>query len=300
VNPRFALLFLAGIASAAPGIDIEGDDIYPESITSTADGTVIVGSAKRTIYRALAGATVAVPWIELEAASPRSVFGVFADERAGVLWGCTATYGPSETIPPRSALYGFDLATGAQKHRYPLPTEGALCNDIAVGRDGSVYATDTDNMEIVRLAPGSERLETWVGGGAFGPKGDVLDGIAVLGDRVIVNTLATGKLFAVRIGKSGSAQRVRPILLARPIEKPDGMRAIGRSTLLLAENVARGRVTRVRIRGDRARLSAVAENLPRGAVAVTASGNKIWVLERQPTETNGRQRRVRAEPMLLE
>lgn len=47
-----------------------------------------------------------------------------------------------------------------------------------------------------------------MGNGAFGPKGGALDGIAVFGNRVIVNTLLTSKLFSVPIqadGKPGDA-----------------------------------------------------------------------------------------------
>jgi hypothetical protein len=41
--------------------------------------------------------------------------------------------------------------------------------------------------------------------GAFGPKGGVLDGMAVLGKRAVVNTLATAKLFTVPIDAPGTA-----------------------------------------------------------------------------------------------
>jgi hypothetical protein len=68
---------------------------------------------------------------------------------------------------------------------------------VAVGTDGTAYATDTNNMDVVRLKRGATALEVWVGAGAFGPTGVVLDGISVLGKGVYVNTLVTSKLFTI-------------------------------------------------------------------------------------------------------
>ena len=90
-----------------------------------------------------------------------------------------------------SVLKSFDLNTGALKERYPLPTPGAFCNDIAVGSDDTAYVSDTENMEVDRLRNGSHQLQVWAGNGGFGPKGGVLDGISVLGNRLFVNTLET-------------------------------------------------------------------------------------------------------------
>jgi streptogramin lyase len=69
-------------------------------------------------------------------------------------------------------LKAFDLQTGALKKKYPLPTAGAFCNDIAVGTDGTAYISDTNNTEVDRLARGSNQLEVWAGKGGFGPKAD--------------------------------------------------------------------------------------------------------------------------------
>jgi hypothetical protein len=43
--------------------------VFPESITVTSDGTLLIsGSEKGIIYKALPGATVAQPWISREKA----------------------------------------------------------------------------------------------------------------------------------------------------------------------------------------------------------------------------------------
>jgi glucose/arabinose dehydrogenase len=47
--------------SYQPGVSVSGDDIWPEGLTSLADGTLIIGSARRAIYRAAPGVEKAQP-----------------------------------------------------------------------------------------------------------------------------------------------------------------------------------------------------------------------------------------------
>src|SRR5690606_2961449 len=231
-------------------IIIPGERVFPESLTSTSDGSIIMGSVgARTIFRARPGEGTAEAWIQPGTGGLQSIFGVLADERSGTLWACSGSFGPAGRAPQPAVLHAFDLKSGAPKARYPLPTPGAACNDIAVAADGTVYATDTTNMEVVRLKPGAAALEVWAGNGAFGPKGGVLDGIAIVDGNVVVNALVTGKLFSVAVNADGSAGKVVELKLDRPIERPDGMRTFGRGVLLV-ESGGGGRLTRVEIEGD--------------------------------------------------
>src|SRR4051812_25417762 len=64
-------------ATTAPVITIPGDKIFPESLTSTADGSVIFGSiGARTVFRAKPGSATAEPWIKPGTDGMRSVLGV--------------------------------------------------------------------------------------------------------------------------------------------------------------------------------------------------------------------------------
>ena len=135
-------------------------------------------------------------------------------------------------------------------------------------------------MEVLRLKKRARQLEVWAGNGAFGPKGGVLDGIAVLGDRVFANTLATSKLFGVAIERGGKAGAVTEIKLDRPISRPDGMRSFGKDSLLVVEGGA-GRLSLVTISGDSATVKTLSEGYPDGATAVTVVGDVAWVLEAQ-------------------
>jgi len=268
-------------------IVIPGEGITPESLTSTADGHVIIGSVgARTIWRAAPAAATAEAWIQPGTDGMQGVFGVFADDSTGTLYACSGSFGAPPAAgsppPPPSTLHTFDLATGAPKGKYPLPDAGGFCNDIAVDAAGNVYITDTSNMLVDRLAKGGTKLETWAGkDGSLGAKGGVLDGIAVLGDRVVVNALVASKLYAVPIGADGVAGKAVEIKTDRTVERPDGMRSFGGTDLLVAEGGGQGRLSRVTITGDTGKVSTLKEGFPDGPVAVTVVGTTAYVLEGQ-------------------
>ena len=291
VGVQVALLVAAAAASlahaAAPAeIVIPGERIFPESLTSAADGSVIIGSVgARTIFRAKPGSGAAEAWIQPGTDGMQGILGVFADDKSNTLWACSGSFGPpggppGGPPPPPATLHAFDLKSGAPKGKYPLPTAGAFCNDAAVDSNGNVYATDTNNMEVVRLKRGGAALEVWAGNGAFGPKGGILDGIAVLGKRVLVNALGTSKLFSVAIDgdKAGAVAEVK---LDRAIERPDGMRSFGKDSLLVVEGGGGGRLSRVTLSGDTGKTTTIKEGYADGPVAVTVAGTTAYVLEGQ-------------------
>jgi len=268
-------------------ISIPGDRLFTESLTSSRDGAVYVASygidgyGARTIYRASPGSAVAEIWIPPATDRSPGYLGVLVDDNTNTLWACVLPErmaGGPQTAP--SILRAFDLATGAIKASYPLPTSEAICNDIAIAEDGAVYATDTENMEIVRLRTGASALDVWSGKGAFGARGGILDGIAILGDRVFVNALATNRLFAVSIEPDGTAGPVSEIKLNHPILAPDGMRRFGQD-LLLVESGGQGRLSRVTLAGNSGEVTVLSEGYPGGAVAVTVVGTNAYVLEAQ-------------------
>ena len=272
---------VAASSSAAPAeLVIPGDKIYPESITSTADGRIIIGSiGARTIYVVKPGAATAEPWIQPDDAPTLGILGVFADEKTQTLWACFSSI--HDVQQPPSTLKAFDLETGALKDKYPLPTAGGFCNDIAVGADRTAYISDTNNMEVDRLAPGSHQLEVWAGNGGFGPKGGILDGISVLGNRLFVNALQTNKLFMVPIEATGKAGAITEVKLDRPIHNPDGMRSFGKDSVLIVEGGGEGWLSRIKIAGDSGQVTSLKQGYPDGAVSVAVVGTTAYVLEGQ-------------------
>src|SRR5690606_34134941 len=100
-----------------PGIRIGDTEVFPESVTSTSDGTVYAGSVKGNVYRASPGESVALPWIRTSDENGiLTILGVFADEARGTLWLCSVPnfFGP-ERSEGVSSLMAFDLESGEQK-----------------------------------------------------------------------------------------------------------------------------------------------------------------------------------------
>src|SRR6185295_16488842 len=118
----------------------------PENLTSSQDGTVYFGSTKKgTIYRAAPGATQAEPWILAYTTGLTNVLGVLADDKTSTLWVCQNATGGRDGVPVagQTALRSFDLKSGAAKGTYPFPSNGGVCNDMAIATDGTVYATES-------------------------------------------------------------------------------------------------------------------------------------------------------------
>ena len=274
--PLLAVLVIvsAGIGLGAPPlaeITLHGERLFPESVTSTSDGAIFAGSlAKHMVFKAAPGAAIAEPWISPGTNGLMDVLGVLADERAGTLWVCSSNRsGQGEP----TALKSFDLKTGTPKGSFPFPGEKSLCNDIAIGPDGTAYVTDTGNPRILKLKPGGSALEVWTTDDRF----DSLDGIAFGNDTTLyVNTVASGHLFRIQMGRDGAAGRVTQLALSGKLERPDGMRSIGDNQLLLVEGA--GRLDRVSFDGDTAKIDVLKDGY-NGPTAVTRVGNTAWVLE---------------------
>jgi sugar lactone lactonase YvrE len=274
-----------GASVAAPlEIAIPGDHTYPESLTSTSDGTIIIGSlAEGTIFRVAPGATMAEPWIKAGTDGLMSVLGVLADEPSGTLWVCSDNMTKQGVKPPAGenpvALKSFDLKTGVLKGSVPLPKEPAFCNDIVIGPDSAAYVTDSFNPTILRLKPGATQFEVWATDDRFFVKDAFgLDGIAFGSDgNLYTNTYHGDGLFRVEVKKDGSAGAVTQLKSSREIKLPDGMRKLGNS-LLLVEGA--GRLDLLTVNGDTVEVKVLKDGM-KIPVSVTQVGATAWVLEAQ-------------------
>jgi len=262
-------------SSAAPAsILIDDQAVFPESLTATAGGDLIIGSsAKGAIYRAGAGAAKAELWIDPKTSGMVGVFGVFADDRRHLLYVCSLPFGaPPDKADRLSALRTFDLASGAAKGDYPLPDGAkALCNDIAVAADGTAYISETRGGRVLRLKPGGAQLDIWAQDARLAG----VDGVAVGGDgAVYVNTVTTGRMFRIPLARDGSAGALVELRPSLPLGGPDGLRALGGLRFLQAENVA-GRVSEVTVAGDAADVTPLKTGEPGVTSAVLANG-LVW------------------------
>ncbi len=257
------------------------DKSFPESVTSTRDGTLYVGSFN------LGGVVKAAPggkaeqFIKPGASGSRSVLGVLADEKSGMLYVCSnditgfGVPGPGDTKGAWLKL--FDLASGAPKGSAALSDPKSLCNDIAVGSDGTAYVTDSFTPNVYSLKPGGTALEVWATDPMLAPAKDGvgLDGIAFGADgNLYVTTYIPAALFKIAV-KDGKAGAVTVLKTSRPLDHADAMRTFGDSLLLIEGN---GKLDKVTIKGDEAEIETIRDGLTE-PVSVTQVGNTAWVAE---------------------
>jgi hypothetical protein len=262
----------------APARDIliDGKDVYPESVTSTAAGAVINGSIAGIVYRTPPGGTVAKPWIR---PTPENglgaVFGVLADDKSKTLWLCSV---PAPFGPPKegenSSVIAFDLESGEPRGAYRFPAPRGTCNDIAVAPDGSLYVADTPLGRILKLAPGGKELIVW--GSHETLKG--IDGLVFSGDGTLyVNIVTRGALIRIDRNTDGSMGPLTELTLSEKLGGPDGFRLIEGNRFLLAEGTA-GRIDEVTIEGDRATIRVLRTGL-NASPGVTRVGNTAYATE---------------------
>lgn len=267
-------------ASKRPAVDVLIDDtgVYPESITSMSDGTLINGSVKGIVYRAKGTEAKATPWIRSTPENGMlSVLGVLADERSKTLWLCSAAM-PVPGAPPAagkaSSLMAFDLASGKPRNAYAFPPPNSACNDIAIDKEGTVYATDTPNGRLFKVAKGSKSLELY----AQDDKLKGVDGIAFSADGTLyVNIVSRGALVRVDRKADKSFAGLTELALSEPVKGPDGFRPIAGNRFLLAEGQG-GRIDEVTIDGDKAQIKVLRDgmNSPPG---VTLVGDTAFAVE---------------------
>ena len=272
---------LGGVALAQSAPVGVPDRSFPESVTSTKDGTLYAGSFN------LGGVVKASPggkteqFIQPGAAGSRSTLGVLADEKSGLLYVCSnditgfGVPGPGDT--KGAWLKVFDLASGAPKGSFGLPDPKSLCNDIAVGSDGTAYVSDSFTPNVYSLKPGGTALEVWATDPLLAPAKDGvgLDGIAVGADgNLYVTTFIPAKLFKIA-AKDGKAGAVTELKTSRAIDHADAMRAFGDNFLLIE---GAGRLDKVTVKGDEAQIDTIADGLSE-PVSVTQVGNTGWVAE---------------------
>lgn len=276
VIAAFAVAAVCGLQAAdRPEITFADARIFPESLSSTKNGDLYFGSlGQDAVYRARSKDAQATVWIKPKSNGLMTVLGVLADEKAGVLWVCASATGGRGGAPyvGETALKAFNLKDASFLASYPFPGNG-LCNDIAVAKDGTVYAADTIQARVLRLKKGASALDVWAAdpmllAGA--------DGLALLDDaNLYINSVTQSTLLRVIVNRDGSAGAITKLETSRPLQGPDGMRSVGKKTMLLVEG---GRLDEVTINGNKAEIKVLKEGMP-GITAVTLTGGMAYVVE---------------------
>jgi hypothetical protein len=266
----FILAALTAPAVAASDVSVTVPMAFPESLTSTANGTLYVGSMNLgAVYRALPGEKTATTWISKEGGNFGRVLGVLADFPSRTLYVC-------DNNGDHAYLKTFSLKTSALMKTYELPG-GGFCNDIALkGKDA--YITDTKGGRVLKLAGGSDVLTVWY----TNDKSDAsLDGLVWQGDALYTNTYNGNHLIRIPMNADGSAGKGANLTTSMDIFQPDGMRLSSDGKILMVEGRGKdgnGRLDEVTVSGDSATIKVIRDKymLP---TAVTVVGNTAYVLE---------------------
>jgi sugar lactone lactonase YvrE len=93
------------------------------------------------------------------------VLGLKIDAERKLLWGVAFTRlsgaeGDTTQAPARSIVFALELPGGRLVRRVPSPKDGAshLFNDLVIGREGTVYFTDSEAGAVWSLPPSGSKL----------------------------------------------------------------------------------------------------------------------------------------------
>ncbi len=319
-----ALTFVSPSFAGMSEISLPGDHAYPESISATPEGTLYVsGLATGGVWRIRPEAGSVEQWIAPGAFGTRSLLGVLVDEKANLLWVCSNDFSSSGLPGPSSVqgsfIKGFDLTSGKGKVSAQLPGPKAICNDMVVGGDGSLYVTNSLAPQILRLKPGGNQLEVWLESAKFEQPPQAapgLDGIAFGGDgNLYVDTFANGNFFLAQRHvrevvdhglvpvQSDSTWNSRFIHLSSLISRffrietkdgsPGAITKLEPSRPLKFPDALRstggmtivmaeggGSVDRVAVDGDHVRFETIKGGVG-GPTSVALAGNTLWISEGQ-------------------
>ncbi len=117
-------------------------------------------------------------------------------------------------------------------------------------------------LEIAAKDP----LLAGVDGLAFGEKGVLF-----------VNSVTANKILRLELGPDGKSRNIVDLKLSRPLDRPDGMRTIGKNRLLMAENSGKMDIVTFDATGA-ATITTIKEGLI-STPAVTATKGMAWIVE---------------------
>ncbi|HEX7917987.1 MAG TPA: hypothetical protein VF454_01215 [Gemmatimonadales bacterium] len=172
-DPRFVAAAARNRTATAPltrstvAWGVQGAEILAEGLAiDSATGRSFISSVRpgRVLVRERDGQVH--DFFPPGARGARAILGMTIDRRRGLLWVTSADTMPGGEEYPEfsheSALYAFDLATGAFRATVELPimgrdpaAEGHQLGDVIITPQGTLYASDTWAGVVFRVPPGA-------------------------------------------------------------------------------------------------------------------------------------------------
>lgn len=274
-----ACLALSTSALAEPSVTLPDLEFAPEGIAIDRAGLLYTGSLTQgRIVRADPTTGDVVDFVAPGVGGLVSVVGLLVSKDDRLLYACSSDPGLSAlTGTARPALVAFDLGTGDLVGRYELPGEGGFCNDLTELRDGTILATDSFEPRIYALRPGTEALEIWFEDESFRGEGFNLNGIAATKNVVYVVRYNEGTLHGIELLRDGEAGELFEVSLPRPLQAPDGLKALPGRRLLVVEGGGlsagdTGAVSILKLKRNRTAVRVVAAGLDIPTTAVVRHG----------------------------
>lgn len=183
-------------------IILPGDGVFPEGVAATGERLYVTSAGTGAIFTARVGAQTAAVLSPAGTDGRTAAIGVKVDRRNDQLVVAGGAAG---------SIWLVDRRTGATRGVFANGlTQGTFVNDIAIARNGDVYATDSFRPVIYRIAAADlagpatgGTLETWLDltgspvvftDGAFNNNGIVVAGH---GRHLIVAQANVGKLWRI-------------------------------------------------------------------------------------------------------
>jgi hypothetical protein len=252
-DPRYAALAERLLANAAPSARAEVVATLPDPGLLAEDvahdprtGSFYVSSIHRRKIVVVDSSGAVRDFIAPAQDGVWGVFGLALDGARGLLWGSVAAVPTIERYDSadsgRTALFAWDVVRGSLHARVEAPRDGAsrLLGDIALGPDGTVYATESLGGALYRLAPGADSLERIAPPGTFGSPQTpvVLDG----GARLLVADYPRGIVrFDTATGTVAPIEKPRALALTGV----DGLYRVEGGLVAVQNGTAPARVLRI-------------------------------------------------------
>lgn len=253
---RIARLLNARAPSPEPSpvaFELDVVDIVPEGVAWDARRSeLLVGSMHQRAVFAADGQGRTRPVVTAAQDGLLGVLGIAVDEQRDQLWVASTVVPFMRGFNPdqagTSALFAFDLATGATIGRWHPPEKPSQLNDLIVLDDGSVYVTDSITGALLRrpadAKPGTP-LEVVVPAGTFLGTNGIVDAA----DSQAVYVCDYRGIHRVELA-SGRRTRLAPPPGVQTLGGIDGVERHG-DWLLAIQNIAGpGRVWALRLTRD--------------------------------------------------